>query len=145
MARPFQRQTLDAATATGAGTIHHAKGHNTVGLFVVARNLDTANDTLTVQLEAAVEDVDEWTPILDGAGTKKGELTVTEFVDDDGDGTYAAFMYIHGVPSPRLRANITAFTDASDSGTTPNADLSVDAYILGTNRSGTGKDYKPPV
>ena len=139
MARPFQHKSLDAATSTGAGTVHHSKGHNTLGLFVVARNLDSANDTLTVQIEAGLEHVDEWAPIHGGAATKKGELTITELVDADGDGTYSGFMYIHAAPAPRVRARITSLTDAAG------ADLEVDAYVLGTNRAGTGKDYTPPV
>lgn len=141
MSRPIRNESLQGSDSTGPGEGHQAKGHNSLGLFVVAENLDTANDTLDVRLEAEGPD-GEWSPLRDESGTLVGTLSVADFEDVDGDGTtYNAMLFIHGVPAPSVRANVTGFTDASDSGTTPVADLSVDAYVLAANNAGTGSDY----
>jgi len=142
MARPFQEQSLDSAASTGPGSAYGSKGHNTLGLYVIARNLDPTNDDLTVRLEAGIEDgiteSGEFATIRESGGTEECILNASDFTDISGDGTYAAFLYVHAVPAPRMRANITTFNDAA------NGDLSVDAYVLGTNRSGSGKDFTVP-
>lgn len=135
MSRPIRKQSLSGATSTGAGAGHSAKGHVSQGLFVVADGLDTANDTIDVRLEVEGPDA-EWTPIRSESGALVGTLSVADFEDVDGDGTtFNAMLFIHGVPAPRIRANITSFTDSSGS------DLSVDAYVLAANNAGTGSAY----
>lgn len=135
MSRPIRNLSLSGSTSAGAGEGHGAKGHNSLGLFVVAKNLDTANDTLDVRLEAEGPD-GEWSPLRDESGTLVGTLSVGDFTDVDGDGTtYNAMLFIHGVPAPRIRANITSYTDSSGS------DLSVDAFVLAANNGGTGSAY----
>lgn len=135
MSRPFRKQSHTGATTTGAGTPHAAKGHNSLGLFVVADNLDTANDTLDVELQVEGPE-GEWSPIRNESGTKVGVLTASDFTDVDGDGTqFNAMLYVHGVPAPSVRAKITALTDSAGS------DLSVDTYVIGTGNGGTGHAY----
>lgn len=135
MGRPVRGTTLSGATAAGAGDLVQLKGHNSVGLFVEAQNLDTANDTLDVQLEARV--ANEWTSVRDDSGSKALTVTTTEFEDPDGDGTFAAFVFIHGVPADEVRARITSFNNASADG-----DLSVDVYIMGSNWNGPSRPFR---
>ena len=72
----------------------------------------------------------------DKDGTVVGTLSVSDFTDVNGDGTtYNAMLYVHNVPAPRIRANVTSFTDSAGS------DLSVDAYVLAANNAGTGSQY----
>lgn len=135
MSRPIKAQSIAGATSPGVGEGHQAKGHVTQGLFVVANGLDTANDTLDVRLEVEGPD-GEWTPMRDESGALVGTLSVADFEDVDGDGTtFNAMLYVHGVPAPRVRANVTSLTDSSGS------DLSVDAYVLAANNAGTGSQY----
>lgn len=134
MSRPIREQSHAGATTTGPGDPHSAKGHNSLGLFVVAKSLDTANDTLDVELQVEVAD-GEWAPIHNESGTKVGQITVTEFSNEAGSANNTALLYVHGVPAPRVRANITAITDAA------NGDLSVDTYVLAANNGGTGHEY----
>jgi hypothetical protein len=135
MSRPLIQASVEDADSPVAGEAHSAKGHTALGLFVVAEGLDTAIDTVDVRLEVEGPD-GEWSPIYDEDGTLVGELTVSEFVDVDSDGTtWTAMLYVHNVPAPRIRANITSFTDSSGS------DLSVDAYVLAANNSGTGHEF----
>lgn len=140
MSRPIKKQSHSGATSAAAGTGHGLKGHINVGLWVVASNLDTANDTLDVRLEAGTEDDkagdSEWAVIRDPSGTAIGSLSVADFDDIDGDGTYTAFLKIRSVTTPRLRANITSFTDAAGS------DLTVDTYVTGAGNSDTGFGYE---
>jgi len=90
---------------------------------------------LDIRLEVEGPD-GEWSPVKDKDGALVGTLSVGDFTDVDGDGTaYNAMLYVHNVPAPRIRANITSFTDSSGS------DLSVDAYVLAANNAGTGSQY----
>lgn len=139
MSRPIRKQSHDAATAAGAGEVHKSKAHNSVGLFVVAQNLDSANDTLTVQVEGSPTGSNgEWATIdTKQGGTKTQRLTVdiSDMEDTDGDGTYVGFVYAHGIPVEWLRVNVTTFTDAA------NGDLTVDTYITGVGNAGTGHGF----
>lgn len=135
MSRPIRKQSHVDAQATGPGEAHGAKGHNSLGLLVVAKSADTVNDTVDVRLE--VEGADgEWAPIHDKDGNQVGSLTIADLTNADGSANDKGFLYVHGVPAPRVRANITGFTDAGGEG-----DLAVDTYILGANNGGTGHDY----
>ena len=135
MSRPLIQASVEGANSPVAGEAHSGKGHTALGLFVVAQGLDTANDTLDVRLEMEGPK-GEWSPVRDKDGTVVGTLNVSDFTDIDGDGTtYNAMLYVHNVPAPRIRANITSLTDSSGS------DLSVDAYVLAANNTGAGSQY----
>lgn len=139
MARPFQFQSLDGAASAGSGSPTGTKGHNSIALAVIAHNLSQTDDTLEIQLEVGVEGVDgAFVPIRDETGTKVGAVNDDDHFEDLGDGRYMTFVYVHGVAAPRVRANITSFTDGL------NDDLAVDAYIIGTNRSSSGQDFTIP-
>lgn len=141
MSRPFRAQSHEAATSASVGESHESKGHNSIGLFVVARNLDPNNDTLDVRVEAApTDDQSEWATIdtkQGGGGSKTTRLimSVNDLEDTAGDGTYVGFLYAHGIPTQYLRVNITNFTDSSG------GDLEVDTYITGANNGGTGHAF----
>jgi len=135
VSRPIIQKSIDGASADTQGEGFAAKGHTSHGLFVVANGLDTGTDTLEVRLEMEGPK-GEWSPVRDKDGTLVGTLSVSDFTDADGDGTtYNAMLYIHNVPAPRIRANITSFTDSSGS------NLSVDAYVLAANNAGTGHGF----
>lgn len=142
MSRPFRAKSHDAVTSSGVGESYDSKGHNSIGLFVVARNLDTANDTLDVRVEGAPTDgQSEWATIdtkQGGGGSKTTRLSmdVNDFEDTAGDGTYVGFLYAHGIPVEFLRVNITTLTDNA------NSDLEVDTYIMGANNGGTGHAFE---
>lgn len=92
-------------------------------MYVVAKNVDTANDTVTVDLEVSQDDEANWAKLRDGSGTQIGQLTISEFDDPDGDGDAAAYLHVHGVAAEKIRANLTTISDAA------NGDLSVDAFV----------------
>lgn len=135
MARPLQEKSHDGATGTGAGSAFQTGGRATVCLFVVAANLDDANDTLDVQIEVS-QDGTNWTPLRDETGTQVGNVSVSEFSDPDGDGDFAAYVTVHGVAADRVRARITSFADAA------NGDLAVDTYVGATDNSATSHSFR---
>lgn len=141
MSRPIRKQSHEAATGTGAGSVHKSKAHNSIGLFVVARNLDDANDTLSVRVEGSPTDESSVWATIDtkqgGGGSKTTRLTLStnDMEDINGDGTYVGFLYAHGVPVEYLRANITDFADSSG------GDLEVDTYLTGVGNAGTGHGF----
>jgi hypothetical protein len=134
MSRPIRAQTLSGATSPGTGEKVETKGHNSLGLFVVADSLDTGSDTLEVRLEVQV--ADEWSPVRDSSGTIVVSLSASDFEDPDGNGTFAAFEYAHGVPAEFARANATSLSDSAG------GDLSVDAYVMGANWNGPGREFR---
>lgn len=135
MSRPIAKESISQAAGTVDGEPFATKGHNSLGLFVLARNLDTANDTLEVELQASFAG-DEWAGVV-SAGGDKPKLVEGDFKDPDGDGNYAAFLYAHGVPAPEVRASIISLTDSA------NGDLEVDAYVHATgNAGGNGHRYE---
>lgn len=139
MARPFTAQSHASATSAGVGEQHESKGHNSIGLFVVARNLDPANDTVEARIEGSPTGNDgEWALIetrQGGSVTTRLSLTTNVFDDPEGDGTYVGYIYAHGVPVEYLRVNLTSFTDSA------NSDLEVDTYIVGANNGGSGHSF----
>lgn len=142
MSRPLKKQSHSSATATGGGTETFIRGHTKLGLYVTAANLDTANDTLDVRLEAGLDldttdgAIDQWSEITNEAGNDP-TVGVSDFSDPDGDGTFTAFVVMDDIPAEIVRANITAITDAA------NGDLSVDTHIFAAgNADGTGHTFR---
>lgn len=135
MSRPIEKQSHSGATSAGPGDAFHTKGHNALGLAVDATSLDSANDTLEVRLEVEVGGA--WHATHNEDGTRVGQLTASD-LGSNGHG----LLYLSNVPAPKIRANVTSFNDASDSGTTPVADLTVDTYVLGTGWSSSGQEYE---
>jgi len=136
MGKNKQFTSLESATSSGPGEARKTAGHPHLGLFVIARNLDTANDTLEVRGEVSPDD-DEYAQVDIGTTGQDDALSVStsDFEDQDGDGTYAAFVTAHNVPVEYVRANITNFTDSAD------GDLEVDVYVYLTGWTGHGKSY----
>lgn len=129
MARPVQEKSLDAVSSAQSGSAIEMGGRISVMMHVIARNVDTTNDTVDVDLEVSQDEGNNWAKLRDETGTQIGQLTLSEAGDPDGTGTTAAHLYIHGVAADKLRANLTNFTDASGS------DLEVDVYVGGFGRA----------
>lgn len=111
MARPINELTLAGATSTQDGEEYGSKGHDNITLFVVASNLDTANDSLTVELQHSARG-EHWESL--------GSLSESDFTDG------VASIQVSDVATEYLRGSVTSFDDAA------NDDLSVDAYVLAT-------------
>jgi hypothetical protein len=134
MGRPIRAETLSGATSTTAGDSVQTKGHNSLGLYVIAENLDSSNDTLEVRAE--IEVAGEWASVRDGTGTVVLSVSTSDFEDPGGNGTSSAFVFAHGIPAEFLRARVTSFTDNAG------GDLSVDAYIMGANWNGPAREFR---
>lgn len=122
MSRPVKEKSLSGVSSTGSGTPLETGGRITITLFVVSDS-DVSGDTLDVSLE----------------GTHDGENYVTlgtvsagDFEDPDGNGSYAAFVQLHGYAIGKIRANITAYSTAG----------SVDAWVAASNNPPTSMDYR---
>jgi len=146
MPRQHKCRTINDATGTTAGSDFESRGHNSVGMFVIAENLDPSNDTLTVVIDAAHEaDADGegrqyGGPILQsGTGpgsTHKLGLDESDLSDSDGDGTYSGFVFAHGIPAEHFRGRITDFEDNAGS------DLNVRAWLYFGNWNGPGREFR---
>ena len=149
MPRQHKCRTINDATGTTEGSDFESRGHNSVGLFVIAENLDPNNDTLTVVVDAAHEAEADGEgrqyggPALQvgtgPGGTQEFGLNETDLADPDGDGTYTGFVYAHGIPAEHFRARISEFTDAAD------ADLNVRAWLYFGNWNGPGREFREVV
>lgn len=140
MSRPQKKQSHDGATATGTGESHYTRAHTAVGVFVVASNLDPANDTLTVKLDGGFEGTgttgadgtDYLAPLNDGSGDLS--ISAGDMVDR-GDGTYYGFVWASNVPAEKVRARISEFSASGG--------LSVDTYcLMSNNASGGGHSFE---
>jgi len=146
MPRQHKCRSVNAATGTTNGDTFESRGHNSVGLFVIARNLVPANDTLEVVLDA-VHTAEGLTGEEKGpvrrSGTVGGSDRVgvdqTEMSDPDGNGTYSGFVFVHGVPAEHFAARVSSFSDAA------NGDLEVDAWIYFGNWNGPGREFREVV
>ncbi|AGM11974.1 hypothetical protein DNAM5_115 [Haloarcula californiae tailed virus 1] len=147
MPRQHKCRSINAATGTTNGDSYESRGHNSVGLFVVARNLDETNDSLEVVLDAVHTDEntsgEEQGPVRRSDGgpgsTSRVGVTAGDLGDPGGDGTYSGFAYAHGVPAEHFAARITEFTDNAGS------DLEVDAWLYFGNWSGPGREFREVV
>lgn len=139
MARPQRVKSIDAVTSATAGEAFETKGHNSLGVFVVARGLDTANDTVEGRLEAVLspDNGTEHTAVIKNVETGNDfTFSGSDLEDQDGDGTYSLFAYAHGPPVEKVRVNITSFTDNAG------GDLEVDAWIFASNWGGPGHYFE---
>lgn len=131
MSQPITKKSVDAATATTVGADTRSLGHYHLTLFVIARNLDSANDTLTVQLEGS-PDQQYWTGVDEAVADKK--ITESDFTEDpDNAGTYTASITMTAAYHEHIRAHVSAFTDSA------NGDLSVDAWVMAAGNAGQGR------
>lgn len=121
MTRPIKSLSIDQSSSTGPGRSVRSKGHPNILLFVIARNLDSANDTLTVEVEHS-PDGDTWDSILSLSQSDIEGGTATVFESD--------------VPVDEVRAHITEFNDASGD------DLSVDAFVQAGGSSGSAYKFR---
>jgi len=143
MPRQHKCLSVDSATSTVHGEVFESRGHNSVGLFVVARNLDPANDTVEVVLEASHTD-ESMSSYEHGAVRRPGApggsnvvgINASELSGRHGDGTYSGFAYAHGVPAEHFSAHITSFTDNA------NGDLEVDVWLYFGNWNGPGREFR---
>lgn len=149
MTRQHKCRSINDATGATNGTDFESRGHNSIGLFVIAENLDSGNDTLEVVVDAAHEaeaDGNErqyaGPALQSGTGPGKTQrlgLDETDLADPDGDGTYTGFVYGHGVPAEHFRARIVSFSDSAD------ADLTVSAWLYFGNWNGPGREFREVV
>lgn len=135
MARPRKTKSVDAQSSTGTGDDIETGGRITVSIFVVARNLDTSNDSLEVSLEGS-PDGTHWADVetLDASG--RATITVSDLEDHDGDGTFTGLLSVQGVATEFVRANAVTFTDDSGS------DLEVDAWVSVTNNPDGAQSFR---
>jgi len=113
MGTPVNLNSVDSASGTTTGESTMTLGHYHYTLFVVARNLDAAGDTLKVDLEGS-PDEEHW---ADAASVSAGD-----FSEDATSGDFTAIVNFEGF-LPYVRARVESFGD--DAG----GDLSVDAYV----------------
>lgn len=137
MAKGRRFTSLDAATATGAGSSTKTRGHDELGFFVEANNLDDTNDTVDITLEVSADDNHFTTVDIGTTGeTDVFSLTVSDFEQSDSDNSiWTAYIAGHNVPVEYVRANLTSYTDDSGS------DLEITAYIFTGGWTGRGKSY----
>lgn len=138
MAKHKRFTSLQDVQSAQAGASRKTAGHLALGLWVVANNLDPANDTVKVRGEVSPNDT-HYHPVDIGTTQNDDVLSVTtaDFVQSDADNSvYVAYIQAHNVPVEHLRANLTSYTDSS----TEN-DLSVTAYLFLGGWAGRGKSY----
>lgn len=111
MSKPINFHGHTATSATGVSEAVHTKAHYTVALFLHTANVDPANDTV----EAVVEVSPDGTEVT---------LTAADLTGENG------YAMVHGALGQQLRVNLRQFTDASDSGADPVADLTVDTWLI---------------
>lgn len=129
MANPVNKKSVTGATGTTAGESTRSRAHYHLTLHANAANIDTTNDTLTVELQGS-PDRATWDTVA--------TLTQSDFdsdllgtTDPTGSATVTGAYYEH------LRVAITEFTDAAG------ADLSVDAWIMAAGNAGQGVKGNP--
>lgn len=138
MAKHKRFTSIENAQSAVPGDGTKTAGHDEIGLFVIAENLDPQNDTLEMTGHVSAED--EHYATVDIGATKKEnvlDITADDFRQSDADDTvYVAYRAAHNIPTEYVRAVIDSFTDASGDG-----DLSVTAYIFMSGWTGRGKSY----
>lgn len=131
MSQPITKKSVDGATSATTGADTRSLGHYHNTLFVVARNLDSAVDTLTVVLEGS-PDQQHWTGVDEATADKK--ITETDFTEDpDNAGVYTASITITASFHEFLRVRVSEFTD--DAG----GDLEVDGWLMTAGNAGQGR------
>lgn len=148
MARPHKCRSINDATEATIGDAFESRGHNSVGLFVIAENLEPNNDSVTVVVDAGhdsdsddqVEFAGPARQVGSGPGnTQQFGIDESDMSDPDGDETYSVFIYAHGMPLEFARARLSDYTDDSGS------DLSVTAWLYFGNWNGPGREFREVV
>ena len=134
MSRPQAVQSVTDAGAATTGTHTETGGRNTLGLWVLAENLDPETDEITVVLEGSF-DGDHWTslrmPFPDD--NIPVEVDQDDFEDPDNTGTHAAINVGRGVTADLCRARVVDH---------PGGDVSVDAWVTMTSNPQGAQDYR---
>lgn len=123
MAIKQRHQLLDDQAANGEGDAVEVFGSTVFTLWVTTpSDLDTGGgDTLTVTLHVS-HDGTTFEP--------HSTLTLSESdLTQDGSDRFIGSVSVDGEALHTVKAVVTNFNDASDSGTTPVADLDIDAYL----------------
>ena len=137
MSQPLSWASHENQSSTGPGDSEQTRGHIAFGLYVLAENLDTTNDTIEVRLEGSDTD-SHYSPLNRGAPAVDNAASVTtaDFVQSTEDNTkYSAYVATNSYPIEWLRANITSFTDNAD------GDLSVTTKVYVGGWTGSGAHY----
>lgn len=134
MAGPVTYRSLDGVSAATAGDHTAMKGHFHTTLFVVAENLDPANDTLEVALEGSPDEV-HWTDFADATSSK--HLNESDFDQDPTSGVYTASVSISGAYHDFARARVVNFIDSAS------GDLTITAFVMSAGRDSSGQQGKP--
>lgn len=129
MANPVNLLSVSGATSTEAGDDNRARGHYHLTLHANAANIDTANDTLTVELQGS-PDGSSW-DTLASLNESQFDSDLLGTTDPTASTTVTAAYYEH------LRCVISAFTDAA------NGDLTVDAWVMAAGNAGQGVRGNP--
>lgn len=140
MAHPVNQRSHDGATATGAGNEASRKGHQHCTVFILAENLDTANDTLTVETEASP--TGESPDVGPEAWETVDTASAADFTEDpDNPGNYVYSVTFSGSYHEYLRTRVDAFTDSAG------GDLVVTSWVMAAGypaSSGQGKPEHGP-
>jgi hypothetical protein len=101
-------------------------------MFVVAENLDPANDTLSVTIEVEVDEY--WSPFQippEQQGNQPIEFEISEaaFSQFEAENPYTAHLAIESCPLKKVRPRIVELNDNADN------DLSVTVFLNTTRRN----------
>lgn len=129
MANPVNLKSVSGATGTEAGKDTRSRGHHHLTLHANAANVDTTNDTLTIELQGS-PDGSAWDTVasLDQSQFDSDLLGTT---DPTASTTITASYYEH------LRVVVAEFTDAAG------GDLVVDAWVMAGGNAGQGVRGNP--
>ena len=97
---------------------------------MVARNLDSANDTLTVLMEGSPNQV-EWASVGEASSDKK--IDESDFSTDPESGAETASVTFTASYHEYIRARVSSLTDNAG------GDLEVDAWIMAGGNAGQGR------
>jgi hypothetical protein len=122
--RPKKKQSHEAFSGTGPGTVHRSLGHPFVALLI-STTTTTGNLTgLDSRLETRAAKGEPWVPLTES------ELTASDYTDSPSGGS-AAYVSLGPTPADEFRVNVTNNTNG----------ITIDAWILFTGYSGPGEKY----
>mgnify|MGYP006914278494 FL=1 len=130
MSRPLK--SIDGATSATVGQSLDIVPGGCTSMFVVAENLDPANDTLSVTIEVGVDEY--WSPFQippEQQGNQPIEFEISEagFSQFEAENPYTAHLAIMSCPLKKVRPRIVELDDNA------NNDLSVTVFLNTTRRN----------